>query len=161
MASDMFLKIDGIKGESNDGKCKDQIDVLSFSWGAHQQSSMSGGGGGGAGKASVNELSITHMVDKASPNLLLHLMGGKHIKEALLTVRKAGGTPLDYFKVTMKDLIISSVQHGGSNGGDGLTEVVSLSFSEFKMEYQPQGKDGKAEGGAITAAWDIKANKAA
>ena len=88
-------------------------------------------------------------------------MGGKHIKEAVLTVRKAGGTPLDYFKVTMKDLIISSVQHGGSNGGDGLTEVVNLSFSEFKMEYQPQGKDGKAEGGAIKAAWDIKANKAA
>ncbi len=161
MASDMFLKINGIDGESNDNKYKDQIEVLSFSWGAHQQSSMSSGGGGGAGKASVNELSITHMVDRASPNLLLYLMGGKHIDQAILTVRKAGGTPLDYFKITMKHLIISSVQHGGSNGGDGLTEVVNLSFSEFKMEYQPQGKDGKAVGGVITAAWDIKANKAA
>lgn len=161
MATDMFLKIDGIKGESMDDKCKDQIDVLSFSWGAHQQSSMGAGGGGGAGKASVNDLSVTHMVDKASPNLLLALMGGKHIKEALLTVRKAGETPLDYLKITMKDLIISSLQHGGSNGGDGLTEVINLSFSEFKVEYQPQGKDGKASGGAITAGWDIKANKAA
>lgn len=161
MSSDMFLKIDGIKGESQDDKCKDQIEILSFSWGASQQSSMGAGGGGGTGKASVNELSVTHMVDKASPNLLLYLMSGKHIKEAVLTVRKAGEKPLDYFKITMKDLIISSVQHGGSNGGDGLTEVVNLSFSEFKMEYQPQGKDGKAEGGAITAAWNIKANKAA
>ena len=161
MATDMFLKIDGIKGESMDDKCKDQIDVLSFSWGAHQQSSMGAGGGGGTGKASVNELSVTHMLDKASPVLLQHLMSGKHIKEALLTVRKAGETPLDYLKITLKDLIVSSLQHGGSNGGDGLTEAISLSFSEFKMEYQPQGKDGKASGGAITSAWDIKANKAA
>lgn len=160
MASDMFLKIDGIKGESKDDKYKDTIDILSFSWGAQQQASMSAGGGGGTGKASVNELSVTHMLDKASPNLLSYLMSGKHIKEAMLVVRKAGEKPLDYFKITMKDVVIASVQHGGSNGGDGLTEIVNLAFAEFKVEYQPQGKDGKADGGSITAGWDIKANKA-
>jgi len=50
MATDYFLKLDGIKGESKDSKHKDEIDLLSFSWGATQTGAHASGGGGGPAK---------------------------------------------------------------------------------------------------------------
>src|SRR5258707_2678274 len=106
MAVDMFLKIDDIKGESKDSKHKDEVDVLAWSWGMSQSGTTHTGGGGGAGKVSVQDISVIKYVDKSSPVLQLACCNGKHFKEALLTVRKAGETPLEYLKITMKEVII-------------------------------------------------------
>src|SRR4051812_10190148 len=108
MAVDMFIKIKDVEGESKDSKHSKEIDVLSWSWGASQSGSMHGGGGGGAGKANVQDISITKYVDKASPNLFKYCSNGKHIGEALLTIRKAGEKPLEYLKIKLTDLLISS-----------------------------------------------------
>ena len=70
MASDIFAKIGDIKGESLDDKHKDEIEVLSWSWGVSNAGQMRGGSGGGEGKASFHDLSFTHKIDKASPVLL-------------------------------------------------------------------------------------------
>src|SRR5919197_1518553 len=70
MAVDMFLHVDGIKGESRDAQHKDDIDVLAWSWGASNSGSAHMGGGGGSGKVNVQDLSITKYVDKSSPLLL-------------------------------------------------------------------------------------------
>ena len=70
MASDIFAKIGDIKGESLDNKHKDEIEVLSWSWGVTNDAAQSMGGGGGAGKASFHDLSFTHKIDKASPVLM-------------------------------------------------------------------------------------------
>ena len=67
MAVDMFIKIDGIKGESADDKHKEEIDVLSWSWGMSQSGSAHMGGGAGAGKVNVNDLSFTKYIDVAGP----------------------------------------------------------------------------------------------
>lgn len=157
MAVDMFFKMDDVKGESQDDKHKDEIDVLSWSWGATQSGTTHLGGGGGAGKVSVNDISITKYVDKASPNLMLACCNGKHYKEAKLTVRKAGEKPLEYIKVTLKEVLVSSVSTGGSHGEDRLTETIGLNFAEFKMEYTPQKADGSGEA-AIEAAYHIAKN---
>jgi len=45
MATDTFLKLGDVKGESTDDKHRDEIEVLAFSWGMNQPGSMSGGGG--------------------------------------------------------------------------------------------------------------------
>ena len=157
MAVDMFLKLDDIKGESVDSKHKDEMDVLSWSWGMSQSGTTHQGGGGGAGKVSVNDLSITKYVDKASANLQLSCCNGKHFKEALLTVRKAGENPLEYLKITMKEVLIASVSTGGSGGEDRLTENVTLNFAEFKTEYTPQKPDGSGDA-AVEAGWNIAEN---
>jgi type VI secretion system secreted protein Hcp len=115
------------------------------------------GGGGGAGKVSVQDLSLTKYVDKASPNLIMATCNGKHYKEALLTVRKAGEKPLEYIKITMKEVLVSAVSTGGSGGEDRLTENVTLNFAEFKVEYTPQKADGSGEA-AIEAVWNIAEN---
>lgn len=58
MSYDIFLKIDGIDGESMDDKHKNEIEVLSWRWNIHQESTMHAGSGLGSGK--VRAWSINH-----------------------------------------------------------------------------------------------------
>ncbi len=160
MAVDIFLEVEGIKGESKDSKHKDQIDVLSWSWGMSQSGTAHMGGGAGAGKVSVQDLNFTHYIDKSSPILMLHCCNGKHIKKAKLFVRKAGEKPLEYMTVEMEDLLVSHVSTGGSHGEDRLTENVTLNFAKVKAEYQEQKPDGSG-GPKTEMKWDIPAGKSA
>lgn len=158
MAVDMFFKLTGIDGESKDAKHEKEIDVLAWSWGLSQSGNTHVSTGSGAGKVNVQNLSFTKWVDSASTPLIISCCKGTHIKEAKLTVRKAGDQPLEYIKITLNDVLVSSVQTGGSGGEDRLTENVTLNFGKFKVEYTPQ--DDKGGGGSTkTAAWDIPANK--
>ncbi len=158
MAVDMFIKIGDIKGESKDGTHKESIDVLSWNWGLSQSGTFATGGGGGAGKVNVQDISLTKYVDSSSTALMLAACKGTHIKQATLTVRKAGDTPLEYIKITMESVLVSSLTTGGSGGEDRLTENVSLNFAKFKVEYTNQADTG-GKGTTSTAAWDIAANK--
>jgi len=159
MALDMFIKIDDVKGESQDKTHKDEIDVLAWSWGMSQAGTRHTGGGGGGGKVNVQDLSFTKYIDKASSSLADYCATGEQYKEAKLTVRKAGGKePLEYFILTMKDVIVTGISTGGSGGEDRLTENVTLNFAKFKTEYQAQKADGTADGGKVEFEWDIAAN---
>jgi type VI secretion system secreted protein Hcp len=157
MAVDMFLKLDGIKGESADHKHKDEIHIESFSWGLSQTGAHATGGGGGAGKVNVHDISITKFVDKSSPVLMLACCNGKHIKEGLITVRKAGEKPLEYLKIKLQDILVSGTQHAG-HGGDLLTENLTLNFAKFKVEYMEQKADGSGVPGGEMG-WDVKKNE--
>jgi len=159
MATDIFLKLNTVTGESLDDKHKDEIDVLGWSWGMQQSGTTHMGGGGGGGKVSVDNLKFVHYVDKATNTLAKFCCSGKHIDEGVLTVRKAGETPLEYYKLTMKEIIVANIASGGSGSEDRFTETVTLNFKEFKAEYQVQAKDGSGTAGPICS-WDIAANKA-
>jgi len=157
MAVDMFVKIGNLKGESKDDKHKEEIDVLAWSFGASNSGTAHVGGGAGAGKVSVQDLSFTKWVDKTTPELMLATCNGKHFPDALLTVRKAGETPVEYIKITMTDVMITSLSSGGSGGEDRLTENCTLNFAKFKYEYTPQDAAGKGMA-AVPMGWDIAAN---
>jgi type VI secretion system secreted protein Hcp len=158
MAVDMFIKIGDLKGESKDATHKTEIDVLAWSWGVSNSGSAHTGGGAGAGKANVQDLSLTKYVDLASPDLLLACCNGKHFPEATLTVRKAGETPLEYLKIKLTEVLITSVSTGGSGGEDRLTENVTLNFAKVNLDYIEQTEKG-AQGGKPKMGWDIAANK--
>ncbi len=158
MAVDMFIKIGDLKGESQDKQHKDEIDVLSWSWGMSNSGSAHSGSGAGSGKVDVQDLGFTKYMDKASPSLLLSCCSGKHFPQATLVVRKAGDKPVEYCKIKLTQVLISSVTTGGSSsGGDRLTEVVKLNFGKVSVDYTPQSDDGKP-GTAIPMGWDIAAN---
>ncbi len=157
MAVDMFLKIEGVDGEAIDHAHGDEIDLLAWSWGMSQSGSMHVGTGGGAGKVSVQDISLTKYIDKSTPNLIKTCCTGKHYPEAKITVRKAGDKPVEYYIITMTDVLVTSVSTGGSGGEDRLTENVSLNFAKVKVEYTPQAKDGSA-GATIETVFDIEAN---
>lgn len=160
MAVDMFIKIGDIEGESTDSKHGKEIDVLAWSWGLSQSGTTHMGGGGGSGKVNVQDLSLTKYVDASTHALIGACCDGTHYPEAKLTVRKAGKEALEYIKITMKELIITSVSTGGSGGEDRLTENLTLNFAEFKIEYTPQNPDGTG-GTAKEVGWNIAENIAA
>lgn len=157
MAADMFLKLDGIKGESTDKAHKEWIDIMSFTFGVSQSGTASMGGGAGAGKASFSDLAITKRADASTPMLMLNCASGAHIKQADLVVRKAGGNQEEYYKVKMTDLLVSSFSNGGSDGDSVPLEQVSMNFSKIEFEYRPQTAQGTL-GPPSKAGWDLKQN---
>ncbi|WP_077038041.1 Hcp family type VI secretion system effector [Pelomonas sp. KK5] len=160
MSQDIFIKITGIEGESMDASHKNEIEVLDWSWDIVQESNMHMGSGGGSGKATVNDLVFMHNVDRSSPNLMKYCLTGKHIQEAVLVVRKAGGNPLEYLKVTMSDVVITKVSPAGSRDDERIRERIGLSFAKVRQEYTVQNQQG-GSGGAVTTGYDLKLNKEA
>jgi type VI secretion system secreted protein Hcp len=157
MAADMFVEIDGIKGESRDKAHKEAIDVLAWSWGLSNAGSFHTGGGGGSGKVNVQDLSFTKYVDKASADLQLACLNGKHLKSAKLFVRKAGEKPLEYMIIELTECLVTNVSTGGSGGEDKLTENITLNFSKIHFEYKIQDEKGAGkDGGQYT--WDVAGN---
>jgi type VI secretion system secreted protein Hcp len=156
MATDIFAKIGDIKGESSDAKHKDEVEVLSWSWGVAQSGSVTGPGGGG-GKASFADFSFMHRIDAASPLLMKACATGQHIKEATVTHRKAGKGQQEFLIIKMNDILITSVQPSAASS-DGLMEAVSLQMAKVNLEYKPQKADGSLDAGVFFK-YDIKGNK--
>jgi type VI secretion system secreted protein Hcp len=153
-AGDMFLMVKGakhgvIKGESPDTQHKDEIEVLSWSWGMQAKPSI--GGGSATGKATINDLKIVKRVDSASTALMQALRQNEPIQKAVLTLRKAGKSQLEYLKITIEQGRVTSliVDAGDTSGSAEIFERVSFSFNKIDVEYVPQGKDGRPQGGML------------
>ena len=157
MSVDFLLKLDGIKGEAQDHKYVNQIDVLAWSWGVTQSSSGSGSGSG-AGKVKVRDITFTKFTDAATAALVLHCCNGKHINKGSLIARKAGDKPLEYLKISLEDILVTSADLGvGIDHKGRSVETITLNFKKFKIEYFKQKPDGSgAPSGEM--AWDIGAN---
>jgi type VI secretion system secreted protein Hcp len=140
-ASDMFLKLSGIKGESQDEKHKDEIDVLSWSWG------MSTGTAkvkkGTIAPQCIQDLQLTKFTDSASPQLIMNGVLGQTAREGILTMRRAGKDQQEFLVIKMTDVLVTSYQTGGSSGSEqNLIDSVTLHFSSIEGEYRQQRPDG-------------------
>ena len=139
MAVNYFLKVDGIEGESVVKGFEKQIQLLSFSWGGSQQSSVGHGGGSGAGKVDLADFSVMKHFDKASTPMFKALCTGTHIKTGSLAAVKAGATKA-FLQIDLKELFVTSLQVSASN--ENPTESVSFSFNEIKTTYSTQNDQG-------------------
>ena len=158
MAADFFINITGVEGESRDAKHKGWIDVLAWSWGESNPSEPAGGGAG-AGRVQMQDLHFTTQMSKASPKLFLACASGQHMKEARLVGVQAGAMQQEFLAWTFSDVLVSSYQTQGSEGGDTLPmDSISLSFAKVRVEYKAQKADGSLDK-AVTAGWDAKQNK--
>lgn len=146
MAVDMFLIIDGkkIDGESKDDVFSKEkaLDVLAWAWGASNSGTMHTGGGGGAGKANVQDVSVTSYFEKSSAKLLEAVCLGSHHSKIRLVVRKAGGKQLPYIDLTMEECMVTSFSTGGSGGEDRLTCNFSINFAKYTIKYTEQDQKG-------------------
>jgi type VI secretion system secreted protein Hcp len=122
-----------------------------------QSASMHTATGGGSGKADVHDVSITKYIDSATPAIMQYCCSGKHFQNAKLTVRKAGGNPVEYMVLQMHDVIISSLSSGAGAGDDRVTEHVTMNFAKYEMTYTPQDDTGSPKA-AIEQRFDIRAN---
>jgi type VI secretion system secreted protein Hcp len=157
MATEIFAKIGDIKGESLDIKHKDEIEVLSFSWGVANAGSTGAGGGGGAGKPTFQDLLIVHDIDNATPALLQACATGQHIKDATITHRKAGKGQQEFLIITLNDVTITAVSQTGAED-QPYAESVSLKFVKVDLNYRKQRPDGTLDEG-LHFKFDLKANK--
>jgi type VI secretion system secreted protein Hcp len=146
---DYFLKIDGIQGESADAKHKGEIELVSFGWGVDVETG-GGRGGGGAGRARFQPFHFTMLTNKASPQLFLSTVSGKHLKEATLSVRRAGKQALEYLKIKFTEVFVTSFHEEA--GPEPPTELIAFDFGRIEIEY------GAQRGGAERASWDVKKN---
>lgn len=159
MAIDMYLKVEGATGESQDANHKEWIDIVSYSWGASQTGAMSGGGGGGAGKVSFSDLQVLTNLDKATPAILKYCSSGKHVGEVKLSICKAGGSQIEYATIVLKDVIVTSTLFSGADNGERIHVNYSFQSSKIEQHYWVQQKDG-TKGAESQMGWDVKENKA-
>ena len=157
MAVDYYLKLDGIEGESADASFKNQIQIMSWSWGASQVSSVSGTGGSGAGKADLSDFNIMTNFDKATPKFFKSIVTGQHIKTGTMSAVKSGAEGKPYLKVDFKELFVTSLQISASS--EIPTISVSFTYNDIKIDYSTQNEQGNLTStGPVT--YNLKENKA-
>src|SRR5579863_9358535 len=156
MAVDYFLKLDGIQGESADDQHKNEIQIMSWSWGASQVSSVSGTGGSGAGKADLSDFSVMTFFDKATPKFFKSIGAGTHIKTGTMSAVKSGADGKPYLKVDFKELFVTSLHITATN--EIPTASISFSYNEIKIDYSTQNEMGNLTStGAVS--YNTKQNK--
>ncbi|MEW6369726.1 MAG: type VI secretion system tube protein Hcp [Pseudomonadota bacterium] len=163
MAIDVYLQIDGIKGESTDDKHKDWIECLSVHWGIVQprNGSSSSAGGHTAERAELTEIQVAKLADLSSPILMQTCAAGKTIPKARLEFMRADGQGdrVKYFEIELENILIGHVAPG-IEPGDILNERVGLKFSKVKWKYTQQKVSG-GSGGSTAGGWDCATNKIA
>jgi len=154
--ADFLLKIDTIAGESNQKGHEGWIEIGDWDIAVENAGSSSVGGGAGSGKVSMRDFNFGVKYGISSPKLFLACATGQHIPSAVLHIRKAGGDQQTFVEWKFTDILISSYQTGGQEGGDPLpTDRVSFNFTKIEMEYKPQRPDGTL-GAGIRAGYDVK-----
>ncbi len=158
MAIDIYLKVDGVTGESKDSNHKNWIDVLSFNWGATQPGNMSVGGGGGTGKVNYKDLQIQALIDKATPAILKYCSSGKHVTKVELSICKAGGSQIEYSRIVLEDVLVTLTDFSGVGHTDTIVVNYAFQASKVNLSYWEQSDSG-TRGAESKAGWDIKQNK--
>lgn len=163
MAIDVYLQIDGIKGESTDSGHQGWIECENVSWSLTQPKSATASTGGGhtAERVELSEIRFVKIADLSSPILSQTCAAGKTLPKAKFEFWRADGQGerVKYYEVELENVLIG---HIGQSAGAGafLTDSVSLKFSQVKWRYTQQKVSGGA-GGSTVGGWDAAANRIA
>ena len=153
----VFLKLDGIEGESRDDRHAKEIDVAAWSLGVTNSGSTHSGGGGGAGRATFTDLAVTKLLDKASPALMLAVATGRHLRSGRLTVTGVGPRPLEYLVVDLEDVRVTSCLLADAADPERPAENVALAYGKIHVAYTQQSPTG-APGAVSELTWDLVHN---
>lgn len=155
----IYLRIDGIPGESQHERHEDWIEILSFNW-SEANNAVSRAGGNRAGKVVSEAFHFVKMYDKSSPMLFLYCASGKHIKSVDLEVIR----PLDgenegvFIEYNFEDVVITFYQTSGDiNRSPGVLDEFSLDFAKLRIRYTIF--DQGLPWGQTVVSWDFVANR--
>ena len=160
IATDMYLWIDGVPGESTDDRHRDWIEIVSFDSkvSTAASSTVSGGGGLTGTRPEFSELTVGKVIDKATPLLHKHCCSGRHISQVVIEFCRAMGEKQVYMKYTLTDVIVSAVGPVTVDPTRQL-EQVSFRFAKIEWEYTPTDATGRP-GAQVQAGWDLEMNRA-
>ena len=158
---DAFLKLDTLAGESTDEGHVGWIEILSFSQGVSQSvsGSVSGTGARSAERCDHSDMSIMKQMDATTPDLLLKCSNGDHLDTATLQLHRATANKQLYMEWAMEDVLITSVQASGSQGGGFPMESVSLNYAKVTWTYHKTDPETGDDKGVVAKWWDLKLNK--
>lgn len=163
MAIDVYLQIDGIKGESADSAHPGWIELTSAQWGVKQPKSATASTAGGhtAERCEHQSIAITKLVDLSSPILMQTCSAGKTIPKARLEFMRADGQGerVKYYEVELENVLIGNISQV-VHEGDVLHDSIGLKFSKVKWKYSQQ-KIGGGAGGNTSGGWDLSTNRIA
>ena len=162
-ADELFLKLEGVPGESRDARHKDEIDVLSYSQSLTGPFAQGAAGAGSTtGKTICGPVKVTKYLDRASPRLMRYAANGEHIPKATISFRKAGSKDGgDYYRVTLDDVVVTDVQQTGEGGtryAEAAREVVSLIGRRIEWALFAQSLTG-GSAGKVASYWDCVQGK--
>jgi type VI secretion system secreted protein Hcp len=161
MATDYYLQLDGIKGESTDSKHNAWIECTSINWSITQPKSATASTAGGhtAERAELSEITLTKLIDLASPMLAQLCACGKTIPKARLEMLRADGAgePIKYFEVELENVLIAHIAPS-FGGADFPGESLGLKFSKVRWKYTQQ-KIGGGSNGNTAGGWDLSTNR--
>ncbi|VXC97310.1 Hcp1 family type VI secretion system effector [Burkholderia sp. 8Y] len=139
--SNIYIKIDGITGESAVFGHEGEIEVVSWDWVLYRNSRDQAP----TKKTSVGNLTFVHEVSLASSGLLNYLIQNKMAPKAVLSANKPTAQPQaagivgkllpaqPFLSLTLQNVMVMSVKPYGCMGGH--YEQVELSFTKFKHDY--------------------------
>lgn len=165
MSVAMFLKMDGITGDSKNYDYKGWSDVVSWSWGL--SSNRDSAQLHDDDKTSFKEISITKRIGMDSTDIMLLFAQGKTVKNVefniipILTAREA---KQKYLSMRMENVVIKSITTGGSATEDYFKENIVLLFDKIRYVYN-HNTAANAQNPAGTSVdykfgWDIAMNQA-
>jgi type VI secretion system secreted protein Hcp len=167
--ADMFLKLDGITGDSTDDKHKNEINLTSFAFALGRGGDGTGSAAGIAGatptaKGRLQTLRVDKLYDAASPKLLRAAASGQHIKSAVLTFRRSGDNDVEFLRYTLSDVQVTSYDQGGKDGDardlGSLEEEVGLTAARVHVTEQTVDADGN-RGPVVSGDWTVPKSVAA
>lgn len=158
----VFVKIDGIDGDSIDASYPRQIDALSFAWGVSQNASdqPSNASTVAGVRATFTSFNITKTLDKASVPLSAAAATGTLFKTIIITVVRDGAVSQPMVVFTLSDATVSAVSMAGAVGSSLASpgEDVSFAFAKIVVTYVVYDATGRPAG-TVTNGWDLKTNR--
>ena len=135
-----------VKGEATEPGHADDIHVVGWQWGVSAGSAI--GNTQATSRRSYSALTVHKQIDSATTALMSALATNDEVKEAKLTLRRAGGDQEDFFTIKLEKARITSVQHSGEADG-GTRETVTIAFTKVEVEYKPQKSTGLRGGSHV------------
>ncbi len=164
MATDIYLTITNIPGDSEDYENKDAIEIQSFADGFSMPvtSERSFAGSGTSGIVQFGDFTFTKLTDSATPHLLRSCWGGEHHDQVVVKCYRSTGPNkrVCYLEIVMEGCVITNVQWQANNGGLP-QESVSINYSKIKYIYKDTDHQTGKEGPQRVITYDRVTNKIA
>lgn len=157
--ADLFLHVQTrragkVKGEVTTDGHVDDIELVGWQWGLSASSAL--GNTQVTARRSYTALTVVKHIDQASTALMAALATNDEVKEARLTMRRAGGEQEDFYTIKLQGARISAVQQGADPDGE-TRETVTIAFTKVDVEYRPQRATG-LRGGSTSFSDELPQN---
>ena len=159
MAENIYLKIDPIKGNSEDDAHIDWNEVLSFECYIEHESMQTP-------EANFGFLVVDKVIDAGTPDLLQRCANGDRIDKLELEVcRLTADENVVVFKYELEGVRVVSVRPNAGSPSDQTenlpSEIVKFAYNKIICTVIPVDRGGKAGSTAGPKGWDVRTNKSA